>query len=175
MFGFITVSQLQRKMKRSFQLEFSYSSTQEIYWSRNPLVSFLYERGWRQNFIWGGFPGPEKEVMWCSLVLLMHWCLERKILNWFIYAYVLWTQDMCICVSHIHRGYKKKKKNCCVSVYHTYRVGYKKNWSKNLRKRLKRMDGQIKRKKRKKKSNLSKREKRLDHIYSCIWSPCNLY
>lgn len=29
---------------------------------RTPLVSFLYERGWRQNFIWGGFPGPEKEV-----------------------------------------------------------------------------------------------------------------
>ncbi|KAG2322768.1 hypothetical protein Bca52824_015981 [Brassica carinata] len=29
---------------------------------RNPLVSFLYERGWRQNFMWGGFPGPEKEV-----------------------------------------------------------------------------------------------------------------
>ncbi|KAJ4745801.1 Demethylmenaquinone methyltransferase [Rhynchospora pubera] len=28
---------------------------------RSPLVSFLYERGWRQNFIWGGFPGPEKE------------------------------------------------------------------------------------------------------------------
>ena len=27
-----------------------------------PLVSFLYERGWRQAFIWGGFPGPEKEV-----------------------------------------------------------------------------------------------------------------
>ncbi|GKV32723.1 hypothetical protein SLEP1_g41310 [Rubroshorea leprosula] len=28
---------------------------------RLPLISFLYERGWRQNFIWGGFPGPEKE------------------------------------------------------------------------------------------------------------------
>ncbi|KAK4276806.1 hypothetical protein QN277_014913 [Acacia crassicarpa] len=28
---------------------------------RVPLVSFLYERGWRQAFIWGGFPGPEKE------------------------------------------------------------------------------------------------------------------
>lgn len=28
---------------------------------RSPLVSFLYERGWRQNFVWGGFPGPEKE------------------------------------------------------------------------------------------------------------------
>ncbi|OMO93822.1 Methyltransferase type 11 [Corchorus capsularis] len=28
---------------------------------RTPLVSFLYERGWRQNFIFGGFPGPEKE------------------------------------------------------------------------------------------------------------------
>ncbi|KAI3807782.1 hypothetical protein L1987_23716 [Smallanthus sonchifolius] len=29
---------------------------------RLPLVSYLYERGWRQGFsIWGGFPGPEKE------------------------------------------------------------------------------------------------------------------
>ncbi|XP_028757423.1 uncharacterized methyltransferase At1g78140, chloroplastic isoform X3 [Neltuma alba] len=29
---------------------------------RLPLVSFLYERGWRQTFsVWGGFPGPEKE------------------------------------------------------------------------------------------------------------------
>ncbi|RDX57733.1 putative methyltransferase At1g78140, chloroplastic, partial [Mucuna pruriens] len=27
-----------------------------------PLISFLYERGWRQTFsVWGGFPGPEKE------------------------------------------------------------------------------------------------------------------
>ncbi|KAM7259192.1 hypothetical protein ACFE04_014933 [Oxalis oulophora] len=28
---------------------------------RSPLISFVYERGWRQNFIWGGFPGSEKE------------------------------------------------------------------------------------------------------------------
>uniref|UniRef100_A0A2P2JKM5 Putative methyltransferase At1g78140ic n=1 Tax=Rhizophora mucronata TaxID=61149 RepID=A0A2P2JKM5_RHIMU len=28
---------------------------------RLPLMSFIYERGWRQNFVWGGFPGPEKE------------------------------------------------------------------------------------------------------------------
>ncbi|KAK9111053.1 hypothetical protein Scep_018572 [Stephania cephalantha] len=28
---------------------------------RTQLVSFLYERGWRQNFTWGGFPGPDKE------------------------------------------------------------------------------------------------------------------
>ncbi|KAF8023469.1 hypothetical protein BT93_F0849 [Corymbia citriodora subsp. variegata] len=29
---------------------------------RTPLVSYLYERGWRQSFsVWGGFPGPEKE------------------------------------------------------------------------------------------------------------------
>ncbi|XP_026434186.1 uncharacterized methyltransferase At1g78140, chloroplastic-like [Papaver somniferum] len=28
---------------------------------RTPSVSFLYERGWRQNFVWGGFPGPDKE------------------------------------------------------------------------------------------------------------------
>ncbi|XP_039041796.1 uncharacterized methyltransferase At1g78140, chloroplastic-like isoform X2 [Hibiscus syriacus] len=28
---------------------------------RTPVISFLYERGWRQNFVFGGFPGPEKE------------------------------------------------------------------------------------------------------------------
>ncbi|TVT97224.1 hypothetical protein EJB05_57532 [Eragrostis curvula] len=28
---------------------------------RTPLISFIYERGWRQNFIWGGFPGLERE------------------------------------------------------------------------------------------------------------------
>ncbi|KAK4387732.1 putative methyltransferase, chloroplastic [Sesamum angolense] len=34
-------------------------STEIFRW---PLVSFLYERGWRQSFsFWGGFPGPEKE------------------------------------------------------------------------------------------------------------------
>ncbi|XVF64767.1 hypothetical protein PTKIN_Ptkin09bG0193100 [Pterospermum kingtungense] len=29
--------------------------------TRTPVVSFLYERGWRQLAIFGGFPGPEKE------------------------------------------------------------------------------------------------------------------
>ncbi|KAF2317149.1 hypothetical protein GH714_012191 [Hevea brasiliensis] len=28
---------------------------------RSPLVSFLYERGWRQNFNQSGFPGPDEE------------------------------------------------------------------------------------------------------------------
>ncbi|CAA0840777.1 Uncharacterized methyltransferase -chloroplastic, partial [Striga hermonthica] len=28
---------------------------------RLPLISYLYERGWRQCFYFGGFPGPEKE------------------------------------------------------------------------------------------------------------------
>ncbi|KAI8476391.1 MAG: S-adenosyl-L-methionine-dependent methyltransferase [Monoraphidium minutum] len=28
---------------------------------RQPLISFVYERGWRQNFAGAGFPGPEKE------------------------------------------------------------------------------------------------------------------
>uniref|UniRef100_A0ACD5YGL3 Uncharacterized protein n=1 Tax=Avena sativa TaxID=4498 RepID=A0ACD5YGL3_AVESA len=28
---------------------------------RTRLVSFLYERGWRHNFRWGGFPGLERE------------------------------------------------------------------------------------------------------------------
>ena len=25
------------------------------------MISFIYERGWRQNFAQAGFPGPEKE------------------------------------------------------------------------------------------------------------------
>lgn len=30
---------------------------QAVTWRRNPLVSFVYERGWRQGFAWAGFPG----------------------------------------------------------------------------------------------------------------------
>ena len=30
--------------------------------NRSPLVSFVYERGWRQGFTWGNFPGVEKEL-----------------------------------------------------------------------------------------------------------------
>lgn len=29
---------------------------------RSPIVSFVYERGWRQNFARSGFPGPDEEV-----------------------------------------------------------------------------------------------------------------
>lgn len=29
---------------------------------RNPLVSFVYERGWRQGFASAGFPGPDQEL-----------------------------------------------------------------------------------------------------------------
>lgn len=44
-------------------MSFSHYSFTELFdWYRSPLVSFLYERGWRQNFVWGGFPGPEREV-----------------------------------------------------------------------------------------------------------------
>jgi hypothetical protein len=35
---------------------------------RSPLVSFLYERGWRQNFNQSGFPGPDEEVCFPSSV-----------------------------------------------------------------------------------------------------------
>ncbi|KAH9310697.1 hypothetical protein KI387_025732, partial [Taxus chinensis] len=28
---------------------------------RNPVLSFVYERGWRQSFATGGFPGPDEE------------------------------------------------------------------------------------------------------------------
>nr|XP_043614314.1 uncharacterized methyltransferase At1g78140, chloroplastic-like isoform X2 [Erigeron canadensis] len=38
----------------------SFAASSELF--RVPLVSFLYEKGWRQAFsIWCGFPGPEKE------------------------------------------------------------------------------------------------------------------
>lgn len=37
---------------------------------RSPLVSFLYERGWRQNFNRSGFPGPDEEVQSCFIHLL---------------------------------------------------------------------------------------------------------
>jgi len=33
-----------------------------INFPRSPVVSFLYERGWRQSFNRGGFPGPDEEV-----------------------------------------------------------------------------------------------------------------
>ena len=38
---------------------------------RSPLVSFLYERGWRQNFNRSGFPGPDEEVI-CFLCELLY-------------------------------------------------------------------------------------------------------
>ncbi|MCI16057.1 S-adenosylmethionine-dependent methyltransferase, partial [Trifolium medium] len=41
---------------------------------RSPLVSFLYERGWRQNFRQSGFPGLDEEVrflfLYCSCNVL---------------------------------------------------------------------------------------------------------
>jgi len=41
---------------------------------RSPLVSFLYERGWRQNFNQSGFPGPDEEVClpWLLALVQMH-------------------------------------------------------------------------------------------------------
>lgn len=34
-------------------------NSQELF--RTPLVSFAYERGWRQGFAWAGFPGADRE------------------------------------------------------------------------------------------------------------------
>lgn len=39
--------------------------------TRSPFVSFVYERGWRQNFNRSGFPGPDEEVKFvtfCSYI-----------------------------------------------------------------------------------------------------------
>ncbi|XP_076944824.1 putative methyltransferase At1g78140, chloroplastic [Bidens hawaiensis] len=44
----------------SYKYTESMPASSELF--RLPLISFLYERGWRQGFsLWGGFPGPEKE------------------------------------------------------------------------------------------------------------------
>ncbi|RWW08845.1 hypothetical protein BHE74_00055092 [Ensete ventricosum] len=40
---------------------------------RSPLVSFLYERGWRQNFSRSGFPGLDEEVY--SSPLAFSYCI----------------------------------------------------------------------------------------------------
>ena len=66
-----------------------FSSFYIAYWFfiRTPLVSFLYERGWRQSFsVWGGFPGPEKEVM--GFILLSTFSVFCKQL-WIILLYCL--------------------------------------------------------------------------------------
>ncbi|KAK6944418.1 Methyltransferase type 11 [Dillenia turbinata] len=41
--------------------EYTESKPQGTELFRSPLVSFLYERGWRQNFNRSGFPGPDEE------------------------------------------------------------------------------------------------------------------
>jgi hypothetical protein len=41
---------------------------------RSPLVSFLYERGWRQNFNRSGFPGLDEEVRFWVIFLLILPC-----------------------------------------------------------------------------------------------------
>lgn len=47
--------------------------------NRNPLVSFLYERGWRQNFNRSGFPGPDEEVICFHLELFLWFKKFRKV------------------------------------------------------------------------------------------------
>nr|XP_016448789.1 PREDICTED: uncharacterized methyltransferase At2g41040, chloroplastic-like [Nicotiana tabacum] len=42
--------------------EYSESKPARTELFRSPVVSFLYERGWRQNFNLSGFPGPDEEV-----------------------------------------------------------------------------------------------------------------
>lgn len=44
---------------------------QELF--RSPLISFVYERGWRQGFSWAGFPGVDKEYEMAMEVGLTHY------------------------------------------------------------------------------------------------------
>lgn len=43
-------------------MELMMSCLSAFKFGRSPFVSFLYERGWRQNFNRSGFPGPDEEV-----------------------------------------------------------------------------------------------------------------
>lgn len=45
--------------------------------SRSPVVSFLYERGWRQAFKRSGFPGPDEEVL---TSLVFHLCFPHGLI-----------------------------------------------------------------------------------------------
>ncbi|CAN1823350.1 hypothetical protein LINPERHAP1_LOCUS30344 [Linum perenne] len=54
---------------------------------RLPLISFLYERGWRQNFAFGGFPGVEKEVI-CMVYSLPFSCSLVNISCWYCDEYI---------------------------------------------------------------------------------------
>jgi hypothetical protein len=52
---------------------------------RSPIVSFVYERGWRQNFESSGFPGPDEEVIFlcwfsCKILLDHHPGMSNKLL-----------------------------------------------------------------------------------------------
>ncbi|PHT42439.1 hypothetical protein CQW23_16464 [Capsicum baccatum] len=46
---------------------------------RSPVVSFLYERGWRQAFNQSGFPGADEELLHSKLLLLCTLHLERAL------------------------------------------------------------------------------------------------
>ncbi len=40
----------------------SLSGPQSVELFKNPLISTIYERGWRQGFAWAGFPGLDEEA-----------------------------------------------------------------------------------------------------------------
>ena len=52
---------------RLSQYEASYWNGTELF--RSPVISFIYEKGWRQSFAWGGFPGLEEEAQMALKVL----------------------------------------------------------------------------------------------------------
>ena len=66
-----------------------------VCWIRFPLISFLYERGWRQSFsVWGGFPGPEKEVIWMFIyffILSLAKRFTKYFYTTFQLQFILWV------------------------------------------------------------------------------------
>ena len=50
-------------MSTAAGLEDAWSTRVQTGLFRSPLTSFLYERGWRDNFKRAGFPGIDKELV----------------------------------------------------------------------------------------------------------------
>lgn len=55
--GYIDLTVAAGKAPKVYQQRFAPGT--QIF--RSPLVTFVYERGWRQNFAWAGFPGADVE------------------------------------------------------------------------------------------------------------------
>lgn len=68
---------------------------------RSPLISFVYERGWRQSFAWAGFPGADQEFRYAMV-------------SWGGGNFVRMERGCAICDFVLPHFYKRFKTNLCM-------------------------------------------------------------